>query len=424
MATKAHEAHVDNKQHTSSGAVQTVEKDIKPFQAFLTKFNNDWTMNLAAGLAYNLIMAMFPLVIATVAILGLIIGNLSPSAYNNLIQQITHVFQSTTSSSQNLINAALQQFAKNSGILAFIAIILAIFNGSRLFVYIEGCLDIIYHVRQRDAIPQNVVAVLMLLLFIILIPIMVVASAGPAFVFSILQNTPLALIPGIKLLFSLGGILGGLIASYILFQVIYIVVPNQNISFRHSWLGALVAAVLLEIYLALFPLYASHFLGAFSGAISILILLVFFYYFAVILYLGAEVNAFFLEKVRVTPGNLVTMVHEMTSHLPTSEEAVQQEAAASHKGEKPKVILPKTPQTSRVAEQVKKGKAPATTDAINRVPTSTQAQSHLEHDEHEEHEAKKQKSSSRGFKVSTALEAVAGTGLAFLIELFQLRHRK
>jgi hypothetical protein len=176
-----------------------------------------------------------------------------------------------------------------------------------------------------------------------------------------------------------------------------------------------VAAVLLTIYLTLFPLYASHFLGAFSGAISILILLVFFYYFAVILYLGAEVNAFFLEKVRVTPDNLVTMVHEITSHLPTSEEDVQEEAAASHKGVKPKVILPKTPQTNKVAERVKKGK-PVTSTAA-----STQAQPHREDDEHE---AKKQKSSSRSSRTNTIIEIVAGTALAFLVELFQLRHRK
>ena len=48
-----------------------------------------------------------------------------------------------------------------------------------------------------------------------------------------------------------------------------------------------------------------------------------------ILLLGAEINAFFAEGVRVTPNNLAVMIHELTSHLPTSEQAVQQEAAVS-----------------------------------------------------------------------------------------------
>jgi len=104
-------------------------------------------------------------------------------------------------------------------------------------------------------------------------------------------------------------------ASYLLFQVIYLVVPNQKSSFRQSWPGSVVAAVLLEMYLALFPLYVTRFSGVFFGALSLLILLLFFYYFAVLLFLGAEVNAF-VQEVRETPTDLVTMVHMMKRRLP------------------------------------------------------------------------------------------------------------
>jgi membrane protein len=315
-------------QRQPSRVLQAVDKGVRPLQMFVTKFNNDWSMNLAAGLAYNLIMAMFPLVIAVVAILGLIVENLNPAAYNTLIHQIENIFP-TAASSQGLITSALKQLGKDSGVLGIIAILLAIFNGSRLFIFIEGCLDIIYHVRPRGIIAQNVVSILMVLFFVIIIPVMIVASIGPAFVFSILQNTPLRLIPGSNFLFSFGGILGGLIAAYILFQVIYIVVPNQKISFRHSWPGSVVAAILLEIYLALFPLFVSHFLGAFSGAISILILLVFFYYFGVLLFLGAEVNAM-TAGIRSTPYDLVTMVHNVTHPDPEPAPAHKEPVSVPH----------------------------------------------------------------------------------------------
>jgi len=116
--------------------------------------------------------------------------------------------------------------ARGIGILA---IILATFNGSRLFVFIEGCLDIIYQVRPRAVVLQNVIALLMVLLFVILIPMMVVASIGPTFVFSILQKTPVGVLPGSGMLFSFGGMLGGLIASYLLFQVVYIVLTFRLI---------------------------------------------------------------------------------------------------------------------------------------------------------------------------------------------------
>src|SRR5205807_1885029 len=71
------------------------------------------------------------------------------------------------------------------------------------------------------------------------------------------------------------------------------------------------------------------------------ILLFFFYYFAVILLLGAEVNAFFAEHVRATPADIPTMIHQVTSHLPTSEQAVEEQAALDHKQESPKEILPR-----------------------------------------------------------------------------------
>ena len=288
-------------------------RSVKTFLAFITKFNNDWSLNTAAALAYNLLMAILPIAIATLAILGLVIGTLDAQAYNQLEYQLFQALSGITSA-YSVLDAALLQLKKSAGLLGIIAIVFAIFNGSRLFILMESCFDIIYQLRQRGPLQQNLMAIAMLLLFIVLIPIMVVTAAGPAFVLSFLKASPLGQIPYIGVIFTLGGILGGLIASWIFFQCIYIVVPNRPINIRHSWLGAIVAAVLLQIYLILFPLYASHFLTGYAGrALSLFILLIFFYYFAIILLLGAEVNAFFLQGLRATPGDLVTLVHATTS---------------------------------------------------------------------------------------------------------------
>jgi membrane protein len=307
----------------------TLQNDAKSLGAFWIKFNNDWSWNHSAGLAYNLILSLFPQVIVAVAILGLWLGRLDQAAYNHLVEQIVTLFPAVTSS-QSIINLALKSLNRDSGWLFIFAVALAIFNGSRLFLFLEGTLDIIYHVRPRPPVRQNIVAVLMLLVYVVLAPIMLFASSLPALVASLLQRTQLAHIAGIGWLFSLSGIAGGLIAAYLLFQAIYIVVPNQRISFRHSWLGALVAAVLLELYMVLFPLYVSHFLSSFASALGLLILLIFFYYFALILYLGAEVNAFFSEKVRVTPYDVATMMHVMTSHPASGEGDAQAQAAYDH----------------------------------------------------------------------------------------------
>jgi membrane protein len=139
--------------------------------------------------------------------------------------------------SGDLIGTAVKQLAKISGILGVSAVILAIFTGSRLFLLIEQCFNIIYRTHARPSIRQNIVAISMLLPFIILIPVMIAASSAPAIITAILKNTPAGHAPFSSLLFNLLGFLGSLLAGWILFQAIYMVVPIQRISFPRSWLG-------------------------------------------------------------------------------------------------------------------------------------------------------------------------------------------
>ncbi len=344
MATKTARQTGSQKHQRISRILKTLDKKTKPFQAFWAKFNNDWSWNNAAGLAFNLILSIFPLVIALLALIGLFLGRLDSAAQDLTIKQLSHLFPEITSS-QKIIQPALTQLKKDSGILGIFAIVVSIFNGSRLFMFLQGCFDLIYHVRPRNVIVQNALSVVMVLLFVILVPIMVLASSLPAVVSSLLQKTPQGL------LLSVSGIVSGLIGAYVLFQVIYIVIPNQKISFRNSWRGAVVAAVLLELYLVLFPLYVTTFLGSFASAVGVLILLIFFYYFALILFLGAEVNAFFAEGVRSTPYDVPTMIHLLSSHLPTSEQDVKEQAAVDHKDEVPKEIRPKYDQSTKAEKR-------------------------------------------------------------------------
>src|SRR5437588_1934939 len=336
MATQTKESPMRTEPQKTSEAKQTAEKGVKSLQAFWTKFNNDWVMNFAAGLAFNLITAIFPIAIAIIAIAGFIFGSFDPSFQGTLIQSIENVFPQQISSG-HILEPALKSLSKNAEFLVIIAVLLAIFGGSRLFVSIENNFDIIYHTRPRVVIRQNIMALAMLLLFVILVPLMVFASSIPALVQSILKATPVSLIPGNGFIFTALGIFIALLITWVLFEAIYIVVPNQHISFRNSWLGAVVAAIALQVYLIVFPFYVTHFLSNDTGQVGFaVILLFFFYYFAVILLLGAEINAFFAERIRATPEPLTTIVHEYTSHLQTSKEAIQEQAPPSHKDEEPK----------------------------------------------------------------------------------------
>ena len=269
-------------------AVKTAVEDAATLGEFWLKFLNDWAFNFASGLAYHLLMAMFPIVIAVAATIGFIEGGLSPVAQRELITYMGSIFPSVLG--QGVLSPALILLRKDAGFLGIIAIIFALYSGSRLFSTMEDCFAIIYHTPTRSFWQQNLMALVMLLIFVLLIPIMLVTSS-----------------------IGLGGFVSGLLASLILFQAIYMIVPNQKISWRKSWRGTLVATVALQIYIALFPLYIRHFLGSYTGNTGFaIILLLFFFYFALILLIGAEVNAFYAEGVRAKPRNIAEMVHLAT----------------------------------------------------------------------------------------------------------------
>ena len=326
---------------TTENRVKTdAEKDakqgVKSIVGFFNKFNNDWVMNFASALAFNLITAILPILIALVAIVGYTFGLLDPTAESQLIGHLQQIFPS----SGDFLTLALKQLDKNSGVLGIIAILLAVFGGSRLFISMEGYFDIIYHVRPRGVIKQNIMAILMLVIFIILAVPMVLVASLPAAIVSIGSTIGLGPLVSNHFVNQLVSIAVSLFITWVLFEAILVVVPNQRISFRNSWLGALVAAVLLEIYLQLFPLYVTHFLGSYTGNIGlVVVLLFFFYYFAVILLIGAEINAYYAEGIQSTPDNLAVMVHKLTSHMATSAQAVREQAASSHKGEQPVNIV-------------------------------------------------------------------------------------
>lgn len=291
-------------------------RSLKHAEGFINKVNNDWTMQAAGSLAYNLMVAVVPIAIAIIAICGFILGSLAPGARDQLLDGLTRILP-TGNFSRAILQVAFTSLKRSAGLLLILAILTAVFGGSRLFIAIEGCFAIAYRTHPRGVIAQNVMALSMMLLFVVLTPLMIFASSLPAFLLSLAQNVEISSLPPMTWLFHnsffLGavGIASSIAIAWILFEVTFLVVPNQPVSFKHSWAGALLSATLLELFLAGFPLYLTHFMGSYIGTAGFaVILLVFFYYFALILLLGAEFNAYFAEHIQPLPANLAAVLHD------------------------------------------------------------------------------------------------------------------
>ena len=404
MATATKKPEQELKAIESSKTVKTAEKDIKPFQQFLTKFSNDWSFNLAGALAYNFLLSTFPIILALLAILGFVLGALGQNV-TVIENNIAHALPSSLNAGP-IIHAIANNLQKSSGILLIFSIVSAIIFGSRLFIVIEGMFCIVYHVRPRKLIPQNLMAIGMLIAFIIYIPVAVLVSSIPTVINTILKNTPVGSFFGGVL-----GILFGVLVSFGLFLLIYIIVPNQRITFRHSWLGALISGIALELYLILFPLYVRYSLTNTAGAIgATVILIVFFYYFGIILFLGAEVNAYFSERVQPLPNDLATFVSTMAGRLNKDRPDVEAQhinakptdnADDAHMGE------------ARRGERRTQRRNSRKQQALASQPIA---------EEYVEATARAKERASRGpSKTITIFEIVAGSALTLIIEWLRFR---
>lgn len=278
-----------NAQEVLQGAVVEAKAGAETTARFGTKINEDWVMQFSGMLAYNYLIAIAPLALALLAIAGLILGSLSPATYQSFVNQLAAAMPGGVG--RSLIDGVLTQLSKSAGVLLVISVVAGVFSGSRLFVAMENCFAVIYRVSNRRLVPQNIMALLMTLLFIALAPLTFSAS-------TIVGTILRAIVPsGVQhngLVTMVEGFISGGIAAFILFAAIYFVVPNCKLTWKTVWPGALFAAVLLSLYEALFPIYQTLFLknAGYGSVVGLaIVILIFLYYIGFISLLGAEMNA-------------------------------------------------------------------------------------------------------------------------------------
>lgn len=297
----------------------SLKERAEPLMHFWQKLSNDWIFNLAGLLAYNFLMSIFPILLALLAIGGFILNAISPGSEQQLVNAIAGALPGGASGTGGVIvKVALGNLQRQAGVLFVVGLVMAIFTGSRLFVTIENCFGIVFRLRGRNLIRQNIMAIGMLLLYIVLVPIVFLASIVPSAIVSALHvNGAATGFAGV--LINLVGVLVAFLVALVLFTAIYMVVPNRPVHFREVWKGTLVAAVLLVLYELVFPIYQSIALRSGSyGSVAgfAIVILVFFYYLAVILLLGAEINSW-MSGQRETAGDIAAIVHEVQAHNTT-----------------------------------------------------------------------------------------------------------
>ncbi len=286
---------------------------------FWLKITNDWIFNLSAVLAYNMLVSTIPILLALLVISGFFIGSVSPQTAAALQRSLAHSLPAGIGPVE--VKAVADSMKRSAPLILWLSVLTSIFLGSRLFIAMENCFGIIFRLRGRNLVRQNVMAVAMMVLYLILVPLLFLASIAPAALLRLLDVNGHSGFGGFLL--QVAGLLVAWLIALMLFGAIYMVVPNRNVRWQEVWHGAVAAASLLMLYEALFPFYVSLLLhpdnyGTIVGLL--LVTLLFFFYLSFILLLGAEVTSWALGQRR-TLGDLATLIHEVQAHNSTCDAA-------------------------------------------------------------------------------------------------------
>ncbi len=292
---------------------------MKAIGTFLKKFSSDWTMNLAGMMTYSLITTIIPLLLGILTIASIILGVLSPGTFNGVVNSINGALPQNFKQVID-IHQLLKNLVKVTGPLAIISLVGLLWSGSNLFTNVENAFSVIFRVRDRDFLPQRMMAIGMVIILGILLPLSLAASS---LVTAGSQTFQKILPPPLGVLLSIVGPLVSLGILWVLFLCIYIIVPNIKVPFRDAWRGAATAAVLFAVLQLIFPLYFKVFLSgnAKYGAIaaSLLVLIGWLWFFALITLIGAQVNAVALG-IKPLPQDLARTLsedyHRMIAPIP------------------------------------------------------------------------------------------------------------
>jgi membrane protein len=282
---------------------------------FWSKVNNDWIFNLAGLLAYNFLMALFPLLLLLLAGCGVVLQVLSPHAAQQLQHALAAVLPGNTGAI--LVQAVATHLKNSAGGLLAVGLVVACLAGSRLFVTLEGCFGIVFRLRGRDPLQQNRMAFGMLALYLVVVPVVFLISILPTGLVTVVDPRGQSILGTV---FSDGArVLIWFAAAMLFFGATYAIVPNRHghyRTWRRNWKGTVVAAVLLVLYEGLFRLYQQDVLHADNyGTIAgfALVILLFLYYLAFIVLLGAEVNSWAAGQ-RATAADLPGVLHAVQVH--------------------------------------------------------------------------------------------------------------
>ncbi len=246
--------------------------------------------SLATLIAWNSLSAIFPIALALAAIGGVILARVGLSS-QTIAVRLGSLFPSDLGTQKAVLDG-MDSLRQQSGLFAILALLGFIWSGSNLFGSMEEAFGVVFRTPGRPFLRQKLMAVAMMALFVVL----ALVAVGTSALLPVLNQ-----IPGLPISLTHGStaevlqVSIGVLSGFLLFLVIYLVVPNRRMRLSRVLPAALFAAVAFELLTLLFPAYIAlnqTGINRFGSQFALLfVLLAFFYFLGLITVVGADIIA-------------------------------------------------------------------------------------------------------------------------------------
>ena len=258
-----------------------------------SRLGRDDVTGLAAMVAYNLAISIVPLAILALWIAGRVAG--SAEFEQAISRDLGAIFPGPADSTLQGLLTRIRSGAASTGI---VALVVSVWTGMSFWGSIDTAFGRIYNLPGRGWLRQKRFSLAMLWLVVAFMAATVAVPVAQSALAAARNDLPFGLdhVPGGALATSLAL---GLLTLFCSLWAIFALGPNGRLPWKAVWPGALACTLAIAVTDAVFPYYLTHVSAVWrfgTTAVFLVIVLAWFYLVALFILLGAELNAWLLER--------------------------------------------------------------------------------------------------------------------------------
>jgi len=250
-----------------------------------------WDANVtgqSAMLAYNMLLGIIPIALLGLFIAGQVLS--SNAIQHSVLNDLREVFPGTAEHTLNSLLDEITDSTTSTGVLALFA---SLWLGSSFWGALDTAFARIYGCPSRRWLEQKRFALTMLGVVIVFMIATVAVPTAQSILHAGVAALPFDLARVTVLVYAIS-LAASIVLLFGCLAIIYSRVPNRSVPWRAVWPGAIAATLAIAVIDYGFPIYLTSIstIARFGTTIVfILIMLGWFYVLALIILLGAVVNA-------------------------------------------------------------------------------------------------------------------------------------